>query len=56
VRMGNVLYITSPANAKELRTEPDLAPSTLPGPPVQILPGQVGVDDLGGMLPVPPKP
>jgi type II secretory pathway component GspD/PulD (secretin) len=55
VRMGNVLYITSPANAKELRTEPDLAPSTLPGPPVQILPGQVGVE-FGGTLPVPPKP
>jgi hypothetical protein len=31
VRMGNVIYITSPAVAKELRTEPDLAPSGTPG-------------------------
>jgi type II secretory pathway component GspD/PulD (secretin) len=54
VRMGNLLYITSPANAKELRTEPDLAPSPAPGG-VQILPGPIGLD-YGGTAPVPPKP
>jgi type II secretory pathway component GspD/PulD (secretin) len=31
VRLGNVLYITSAANAKELRSEPDLAPTAAPG-------------------------
>jgi hypothetical protein len=31
VRMGNVIYITSPAAAKELRSEPDLSPSGTPG-------------------------
>jgi hypothetical protein len=55
VRMGNVLYITSAANAKELRTEPDLAPPGGPGGGVQILPGQVGLE-INGTLPVPPKP
>src|SRR5260370_8708625 len=33
VRLGNVLYITSSAIAKELRSEPDLAPSGIPGVP-----------------------
>ncbi len=31
VRMGNVLYVTTAANAKELRSEPDLAPGPTPG-------------------------
>lgn len=30
VRMGNVLYVTSKANANELRSDPDLAPQTQP--------------------------
>jgi type II secretory pathway component GspD/PulD (secretin) len=30
VRLGNILYITTPANAKDLRTEPDLAPGGAP--------------------------
>ena len=36
VRLGNVLYITSSAIAKELRSEPDLAPSGIPGVPTGI--------------------
>jgi type II secretory pathway component GspD/PulD (secretin) len=55
VRMGNVLYITSPANAKELRTEPDLAPPGGPGG------GQIGFPPValeatlpaGGAVPIP---
>jgi hypothetical protein len=31
VRMGNVLYVTTGANAKVLRGEPDLAPKPTPG-------------------------
>jgi hypothetical protein len=31
VRMGNVLYVTSVARAKELRAEPELAPAAPPG-------------------------
>jgi len=31
VRMGNVLYVTTAANAKELRSEPDVAPGPTPG-------------------------
>src|SRR3984893_4729534 len=38
VRMGSILYVTSVAKAKELRSEPDLAPGVTPGiiggPPV----------------------
>jgi hypothetical protein len=30
VRMGNVLYVTTKENAKDLRTEPELAPSPYP--------------------------
>jgi len=45
VRMGNLLYITTVAKAKDLRTEPDLAPSGTPGfpggPPVPIAYGAV---------------
>jgi hypothetical protein len=33
VRMGNILYVTSVAKAKELRSEPDLAPAVTPGFP-----------------------
>jgi hypothetical protein len=45
VRMGNLLYITTVAKAKDLRSEPDLAPSGNPGfpggPPVPIAYGAV---------------
>jgi hypothetical protein len=34
VRLGNILYITAVAKAKELRSEPDLAPPVGPGYPV----------------------
>jgi hypothetical protein len=56
VRMGNVLYITSPANAKELRTEPDLAPPAGPGGPIGVPLQAVGVEIIKDTLPVPPKP
>jgi hypothetical protein len=40
VRMGNILYVTSVAKAKELRSEPELAPAATPGfpggPPVPV--------------------
>jgi type II secretory pathway component GspD/PulD (secretin) len=48
VRLGNILYITSPANAKDLRTEPELAPA---GAPIGGIPIP-GVADG----PVPPAP
>jgi hypothetical protein len=51
VRMGNVLYVTSNAVAKELRSEPDLAPSGVPGvnPSVDVaLPP--GVPGGGGIM------
>jgi hypothetical protein len=57
VRMGNVLYVTANAKAKELRAEPDLAPSAFPqgGPPtvqdmINIAPGAIG-GGLGGLIP-----
>jgi len=56
VRMGNVLYITSPANAKELRTEPDLAPPGGPTGPIAVpLEGLRSTIDPTG-APVPPPP
>jgi hypothetical protein len=58
VRMGNVLYITSPANAKELRTEPDLAPAGGPtGPIVVPLDGvKPTIEIAPAGAPVPPPP
>jgi hypothetical protein len=50
-RMGNVLFITTKANAKELRTEPELVPAPQPFG---------GLEDKmiapGGVVPVPAKP
>jgi hypothetical protein len=44
VRLGNILYVTSVAKAKELRAEPDLAPSVAPGfPGGQPVPAAFGV-------------
>jgi hypothetical protein len=57
VRMGNVLYITSPANAKELRTEPDLAPPGGPTGPIAVpLEGVIRstIDPAGAPVPPPP--
>jgi hypothetical protein len=69
VRMGNVLYVTSKENAKELRTEPELAPSPFPGggvpgvdfPVPNPPPGIGGIGGLGGIgipiaTPAPPAP
>jgi NAD(P)-dependent dehydrogenase (short-subunit alcohol dehydrogenase family) len=68
VRMGNVLYVTSKENAKELRTEPELAPSPYPGGgvpgvdfPVANPPGIGGIGGVGGIIvpiatPAPPPP
>jgi hypothetical protein len=70
VRMGNVLYVTSKENAKELRTEPELAPSPYPGGvvpgvdfPVPNPPGGIGggIGGIGGIgipivTPAPPPP
>ncbi|MFL5242501.1 MAG: hypothetical protein ACJ8FY_10370 [Gemmataceae bacterium] len=62
VRLGNVLYITSNAVAKELRAEPDLAPSGIPGmpsglemngppapavPAIGLVPGRAGAPVVG---------
>jgi hypothetical protein len=53
VRMGNVLYITSKANAKELRNDPDLINGPGGGvptaPPTYSVPGNPGIG-----VPVPP--
>jgi hypothetical protein len=55
VRMGNVLYITSPANAKELRTEPDLAPPGGPTGPIAVpLEGVINAAPGGAATPPPP--
>lgn len=58
VRMGTILYVTSSAKAKELRSEPDLAPSQYPQgvPPdnmINVAPGVLGggVGGLGGLVP-----
>jgi hypothetical protein len=58
VRMGNVLYVTANAKAKELRAEPDLAPSPFPQgvPPgvqdvINVAPGAIGLGGLGGIVP-----
>jgi hypothetical protein len=60
VRMGNVLYITSKANATEMRNDPDLITGqpTGPGGPAYPPPptsyGPVGIP--GGVVPNPPLP
>jgi hypothetical protein len=62
VRMGNVLYVTANAKAKELRAEPDLAPNpNYQGGPgnvqdmINIAPGMIGggggIGGLGGLVP-----
>jgi hypothetical protein len=71
VRMGNVIYITSPAVAKELRSEPDLAPSGTSGvgggldvavpPPgvaggIGLMPGRVPIAIDGPATPAAPEP
>ena len=68
VRMGNVLYVTSKENAKELRTEPELAPSPYPGGgvpgidvPIANPPAIGGIGGAGGIgipiiTPAPPAP
>jgi type II secretory pathway component GspD/PulD (secretin) len=58
VRMGNVLYITSKANAAELRADPDLAPQPagppgIPGINNLGLWGGIGFGGMGGMVPPP---
>jgi hypothetical protein len=60
VRMGNVLYVTTKENAKELRTEPELAPSPYPGGgvpgvdyPVPNPPGGIGIGGAGGAATLP---
>jgi hypothetical protein len=57
VRMGNVLYVTANAKAKELRAEPDLAPNpNYQGGPgnvqdmINIAPGAIG-GGIGGLVP-----
>jgi hypothetical protein len=54
VRMGNVIYVTSKDNAKELRTEPELAPNPYPGVPgvdypVPNPPGGIGLPGIGAV-------
>jgi hypothetical protein len=52
VRMGNVIYVTSKDNAKELRSEPELAPSPYPGVPgvdYPPPPGGIGIPVIGGI-------
>src|SRR5206468_2995343 len=57
VRMGSILYVTSSAKAKELRSEPDLAPSPYPQgsvPGVQeinVTPGGAMPAGVGGAVP-----
>jgi hypothetical protein len=60
VRLGNVLYVTSKENAKELRSEPELAPSPYPGAgvpgvdyPVPNPPGGIGIGGAGGATTLP---
>jgi len=53
VRIGNVLFVTSKANAQEMRADPDLAPRANPAQPDKvelILPG------AGGLGPGPANP
>jgi hypothetical protein len=54
VRMGNVIYVTGKDNAKELRSEPELAPNPYPGVPgvdypVPNPPGGIGIGGIGGI-------
>jgi hypothetical protein len=66
VRMGNVLFVTSKANAAELRTDPDLMPGQQGNPAEQMfIPGGPGIGVPGGIriapappaaAPVPPPP
>ena|ERR1051326_3038634 len=59
VRMGNVLYITSKANATELRGDPDLITGqpTGPGVPVPTYPPPpIGAPGGIGVPPAPPAP
>jgi len=51
VRMGNVLYVTSKENAKELRTEPELAPTGYPGGGVPGVDYPVPNPPIGGPIP-----
>ncbi len=46
VRVGNALFVTSKANAAEMRADPDLAPMPMPG----------GTINPGVPLPAPPPP
>jgi hypothetical protein len=57
VRVGNVLFVSSKANAAELRQDPDLVPNPNPGPP-GVLEGAVPPPAVipGGRVPVVPAP
>jgi hypothetical protein len=55
VRMGTILYVTSSAKAKELRSEPDLAPSPYPQGPVPAVQDMINIapggGGIGGLVP-----
>ena len=60
VRVGNTLFVTSKANANELRNDPDLQPTPMPGNDRErVILQAMGAAGMGGVpavMPAPPVP